>query len=79
MRTLRMEICHKSKKIITMNLDGSVRKEGSGKIYHILVNDNSCQLLKDEYKGKEVIIIGIIYPDENIVEIDFVKLAPMKK
>jgi len=54
-------------------------KKYIGKIYHILKNDSSIGLLKDEYKGKEVIIVGKIYPDENVVEVDFVKLAPPEK
>ncbi len=55
------------------------RKDYIGKMYHILANDSSAGLLQKEYKGKDVIIVGKIYSDENIIEVDFVKLAPAKK
>lgn len=67
----------KTKKVI--NQKGQMVKEQVGKTYQILANDNSDGLLQKEYKSKEVIIVGKIYSEENIIEVDFVKLAPVKK
>lgn len=67
----------KTKKVI--NQKGQMVKEQIGKTYSILANNNSSALLQKEYKGKDVVIVGKIYPDENVLEVDFVKLAPVKK
>mgnify|MGYP001598444102 CR=1 FL=1 len=67
----------KTKKVI--NPKGQLLKEQVGKLYHILANDNSSALLQKEYKGKDVTIVGKIYPDENVIEVDFVKLRPPYK
>ncbi|MFN3967235.1 MAG: hypothetical protein ACK4JE_06025 [Endomicrobiia bacterium] len=58
---------------------GQLVKDYVGKTYQILTNDSSSALLQKEYKGKDVIIVGKIYPEENVLEVDFVKLAPEKK
>ena len=67
----------KTKKVI--NQKGQSIKEQVGKIYQILANAHSTALLQKEYKGKDVVIVGKIYQDENIIEVDFVKLAPVKE
>ena len=50
-----------------------------GKIFYFLPNNGSAELLKEKYHGKKVIIVGKIYPEENMVDIRFVKFAPKKK
>ena len=60
------------------NHKGELVKKYVGKVYQILANDTSSALFKKEYKGKDVIIVGKIYTEENVVEVDFVKLAVEK-
>ncbi len=59
--------------------EGKLIKNEVGKLYHILANDNSAGLLQKKYKGKTVIIVGRLYPEERVIEVEFVKLAPEKK
>jgi hypothetical protein len=58
---------------------GKPIKDEIGKIFHILENDNSSDLLQKKCKGREVIIVGKLYSEERIIEIEFVKLASVKK
>ena len=59
-----------------VNRDGELVEDETGKLYHILANDNSADLLQKKYKGIDVIIVGKLYPEESVIEIKFVKLAP---
>jgi ribosomal protein L37AE/L43A len=61
------------------NNRGQLVRKYLWKTFHILENDNSAALLQKGYKDKDVIIVGKIYPEENVLEVDFVKLAPVKK
>jgi hypothetical protein len=61
------------------NSEGKILEEYIGKIYQILPNDSSSGLLNEECIGRDVIIVGKIYPDENFIEIDFVKFALNEK
>jgi len=63
----------------SVNQKGQMVKEYLGKIYQILANDNSAALLQKEYIGKDVVIVGKVYQEENVIEVEFVKLAPVKK
>jgi rubrerythrin len=58
-----------------MDQEGKLVEDESGKLYHILANDNSTDLLQKKYKGKDVIIVGELYTEERVIEIEFVKLA----
>ncbi|MDP2938717.1 MAG: hypothetical protein Q8O13_01350 [Candidatus Omnitrophota bacterium] len=45
-----------------------------GKIYQFLRNEKSDELIKDHtYAGKVIIVVGKIYPEANILEINFFK------
>lgn len=50
-----------------------------GKILSFLPNDNSAELLKEKYHGKEVIIVGTLYPEAHTIDVRFIKFSPAKK
>jgi len=53
---------------------GKKLNELNGKIYEFLRNDQSDKLIKDySYVGKTIIVIGKIYPEANIIEVNFFK------
>lgn len=69
--------CSNSIKVkeVSCSMNPCPLKDAVGKVYNILANDKSAGLLKEDYKGKDVVIVGMLYPDENVIEVEFVKLA----
>ncbi|MBA3052404.1 hypothetical protein KKF70_00880 [bacterium] len=61
-----------------MSPKGEKLKEETGVLFHILANDKSEDLLQANNKGRDVIVVGKLYSDERVIEIDFVKYAPSK-
>lgn len=57
-----------------VNEAGKRLKKLEGKLYHILVNDQSKPLLQKENKGKRFSVTGKVYGDERVIEI--VTFAP---
>lgn len=46
-----------------------------GKIYQFLHNEKSDELIKDHsYAGKVIIVAGKVYPEANILEVNFFKV-----
>jgi hypothetical protein len=54
---------------------GTPVKKYAGKFFHILANDNSAELLQKEHKKKDIVVVGRLYPEENVIEVEFVKFA----
>ena len=58
----------------TINAEGKHIKEAEGKIYQFLHNDQSDKLIKDHtYVGTIIVITGKIYPEANVLEVNFFK------
>ena len=57
-----------------INAQGKSIDELKGKVYQFLHNDKSDKLVKDHnYAGKTIIVVGKIYPEANIIEVNFFK------
>ncbi|MBI5209238.1 MAG: hypothetical protein HY927_04605 [Elusimicrobia bacterium] len=52
-----------------VNETGKRLKKLEGKLYHVLVNDQSKPLLQKENKGKRFSVTGKVYGDERVIEI----------
>jgi hypothetical protein len=48
--------------------------ELKGKVYQFLHNEKSDALIKDQsYAGKAIIVVGKVYPESNVLEVNFFK------
>lgn len=57
-----------------INVQGRRFDELKGKMYQFLHNEKSDELINDHsYAGKTIIIVGKIYPEANIVEVNYFK------
>jgi hypothetical protein len=68
---------HTNALIIEMVFDaqGKFIEEVKGKIYQFLHNDQSDKLITDhEFAGKAMVVVGKIYPEANIIEVNFYKV-----
>lgn len=57
-----------------IDAQGKSIDELKGKIYQFLHNEKSDELIKDHsYTGKVIIVVGKVYPEANILEVNFFK------
>ncbi|MDP2938921.1 MAG: hypothetical protein Q8O13_02410 [Candidatus Omnitrophota bacterium] len=72
---------HTNALVVEKAIDAQGKKilEAKDKIYQFLHNAQSDKLVKDHtYAGKTVIITGKIYPEANIIEVNFFKEKKVK-
>lgn len=63
-----------------INAEGKHVEAAEGKIYQFLHNDQSDKLITDHsLSGKTMVIVGKIYPEANILEVNFFKVKEVKE
>lgn len=62
-----------------INPEGKHLAGAEGEIYQFLHNEKSDELIKEHsYVGKVIIVVGRVYPEANIVEVNFFKERGVK-
>ncbi len=63
-----------------IDIKGTHVEAAEGKIYQFLHNDQSDKLITDHsFSGKILVIVGKIYPEANILEVNFFKVKEVKE